>query len=59
MLINTGSHCTGVDIIVPVIVLIIAFSYESISFTRAELIQTGTQFSATEQVRVIADILNV
>ena len=60
MLLSTDNQGTGVDLIVPDIVLIVALSWVSILFVCDLLSHTGsTQYSATEQVRASADILIV
>ena len=48
MLLSTGSHGSGVDVIVPDIVRIVELSCVSTRFVCEEHAQTGAQYSAAE-----------
>lgn len=54
---STGSHYDSVDLISPEIVLIVLFNLTSIKLVWVLFIRSGQQYSSTEYVRVIADVL--
>ena len=59
MLARTGSQGSGVERIVPVMVLIVEFNWASTWCLWDDLDQTGAQYSAAENARAIAEVCRV
>lgn len=56
---RTGSHWTGIDLIVPDIVRVLWFSCKLIRFTCVLFIQIGAQYFATEYTSAMVDVFSV
>lgn len=55
MWLKTGSHCVGVGLMSPAIILMVLFSCASILCTCGLFSQTGGQYSAVEKTRPSAE----